>query len=96
MNYCFRRKQGEKTNERDQYLSVKIAALTQGRSGEAEQADGTSINQFVMAAVAAKVAAMDTATFFQDHKARADFEAFDKLMKRRGGEEPRSGDELPE
>ena len=50
----------------------------------------------MMAAVAAKVAAMDTATFFQDHKARADFEAFDKLMKRRGGEEPRSGDELPE
>lgn len=60
------------------------------------QQDGTSINQFVMAAVAAKVAAMETATYFQDHKARADFEAFDRLMKRRGGEQARSGDELPE
>jgi hypothetical protein len=58
--------------------------------------DGTSINQFVMAAVAAKVAAMETATWFQDHKARADFEAFDRIMKRRGGESPRIGDELPE
>jgi hypothetical protein len=58
--------------------------------------DGTSINQFVMSAVAAKVAAMETATYFQDHKARADFEAFDRIMKRDGGEHPRGGDELPD
>jgi hypothetical protein len=58
--------------------------------------DGASINQFVVAAVAAKVAAMETATYFQDHKARADFEAFDRIMKRDGGQPPRSGDELPD
>jgi hypothetical protein len=58
--------------------------------------DGASINQFVVAAVAAKVAAMETATYFQDHKARADFEAFNRIMNRHGGEQPRSGDELPE
>jgi len=28
-------------------------------------------------------------------KARADFQAFDKLMKRRRGKPPRPGDELP-
>ncbi len=28
-------------------------------------------------------------------KARADFKAFDKLMRRRGGKRPRPGDELP-
>jgi hypothetical protein len=28
-------------------------------------------------------------------KARADFKAFDKLMRRRGGKRPRAGDELP-
>ncbi len=58
--------------------------------------DGTSINQFVSNAVSAKVAAMETAQYFQDRQARADFRAFDRIMKRRGGEPPRTGDELPE
>ncbi|HSU62186.1 MAG TPA: hypothetical protein VLI55_22950 [Bryobacteraceae bacterium] len=56
--------------------------------------DGTSINQFVATAVAEKVSALETARFFQDRKARSDFNAFDKLMKRRGGERPREDDEL--
>jgi hypothetical protein len=58
--------------------------------------DGTSINQFVAMAVAEKVSALETATFFEDRKARADFKAFDRIMRRRGGEPPRAGDELPE
>ena len=57
--------------------------------------DGTSINQFVAMAVAEKVSALETATFFTNRKARADFKAFDKIMKRRGGERPRQGDERP-
>lgn len=57
--------------------------------------DGTSINQFVSTAVAEKVSALRTAQFFQEKKARADFKAFDKIMKRRGGKPPRAGDELP-
>jgi hypothetical protein len=58
--------------------------------------DGTSINQFVAMAVAEKVSALETATFFEDRKARADFKAFDRIMRRRGGEPPREGDEIPE
>jgi hypothetical protein len=57
--------------------------------------DGTSINQFVTSAVAEKVAALDTAAFFTKRRGSANFLAFDKLMKRRGGEPPRAGDELP-
>lgn len=57
--------------------------------------DGTSINQFVATAVAEKVSAMETARFFEERKPRADFRAFDRIMKRRGGEPPREGDELP-
>ena len=57
--------------------------------------DGTSMNQFVATAVAEKVSAMRTAQFFEDRKAQADFRAFDRIMKRRGGERPRPGDELP-
>ena len=57
--------------------------------------DGTSINQFVATAVAEKVSALQTARFFGDRKARADFKAFDKIMKRRRGQPPREGDEMP-
>jgi hypothetical protein len=57
--------------------------------------DRTSINQFVAMAVAEKVSALETARYFTDRKARADFKAFDKIMKRRGGKPPRPGDELP-
>ena len=57
--------------------------------------DRTSVNQFVATAVAEKVSALQTARFFADRQARADFRAFDKIMKRRGGTAPREGDELP-
>ena len=57
--------------------------------------DHTSINQFVATAVAEKVAALETARFFTDRKARADFKAFDKILNRRGGSKPREGDEIP-
>jgi hypothetical protein len=55
--------------------------------------DGTSINQFVATAVAEKVSALQTARFFQNQLARADFKAFDRIMRRRGGKPPRKGDE---
>jgi len=57
--------------------------------------DRTIINQFIATAVAEKVSALQTAKFFMDRKARADFAAFDKIMRRRGGEPPREGDEMP-
>ena len=47
---------------------------------------GVSINQFVATAVAEKLAAMSTAEFFAERRARADFAAFDRLMSRKGGE----------
>jgi hypothetical protein len=57
--------------------------------------EGTSINQFVAIAVAEKVSALETARFFEQRKGRADFKAFDRIMKRRGGQPPRQGDEMP-
>jgi hypothetical protein len=58
------------------------------------QEDGTSINQFVATAVAEKLAAMNTASFFAERRARADFKAFDRLMRRKGGEAPRADDKI--
>ena len=57
--------------------------------------DGTSINQFVAVAVAEKVSALETARYFAGRKAHADFKAFDKIMRRRGGTPPADGDEMP-
>jgi hypothetical protein len=56
--------------------------------------DRTSINQFVAMAVAEKVSALQTATYFVDRKVSADFKAFDRIMKRKGGNPPRKGDEM--
>jgi SAM-dependent methyltransferase len=33
--------------------------------------------------------------FFEDRRARVDFKAFGKIMRRRGGKPPREGDEMP-
>ena len=56
------------------------------------KADGTSFNQFVATAVAEKLAAMNTAAFFAERRGRANFEAFDRLMSRAGGEPPPAED----
>ena len=56
------------------------------------KAEGTSFNQFVATAVAEKLAAMNTATFFAERRERADFKAFDRLIQRKGGEPPHSDD----
>jgi hypothetical protein len=69
--------------------SLKKAVAQQSKE------DGTSINQFVATAVAEKISALQTAEYFASRTARADFKAFDKLMRRRGGKRPRAGDELP-
>ena len=55
--------------------------------------DGTSINQFVVTAVAEKLSALETAKFFEERRKRADFKAFRRIMNRKGGEPPRPGDE---
>ena len=56
--------------------------------------DGISINQFVATAVAEKLAVMNTVTFFAERRNRADFKAFDRLMRRKGGEPPSPEDTI--
>ncbi len=50
--------------------------------------EGTSVNQFVATAVAEKLAVMNTAESFAERRGRADFTAFDRMMKRKGGQPP--------
>ena len=58
------------------------------------KADGVSINQFVATAVSEKLAAMNTAAFFAERRERADFAAFDRLMRRKRGEAPNPDDRI--
>jgi post-segregation antitoxin (ccd killing protein) len=58
------------------------------------KADGVSVNQFVATAVAEKLAAMNTATFFAERRDRADFAAFDRIMRRKRGEAPQPDDTI--
>lgn len=57
--------------------------------------DGTSMNQLIASAVAEKLSALETAEFFEERAQRPDASEFDRIMNRKGGEPPRSGDELP-
>ena len=67
--------------------SVKAAAEKMA------QDEGISLNQFVATAVAEKLAVMNTADFFAERRTRADLAAFKRILKRKGGEPPRPGDE---
>jgi hypothetical protein len=54
--------------------------------------DGTSVNQFVVVAVAEMVSAMTTVDQLTRRRERADMRAFDHIMNRNGGEPPRPDD----
>ncbi len=56
--------------------------------------EGTSFDQFVATAIAEKVSALNTESFFSERRKRADFGAFLKILNREGGEPPREGDEV--
>lgn len=58
--------------------------------------DGTSVNQFVVTAVAEKLSAMKTAEFFTECKATADIEAARRILRRRGGQPPEPDDVVSE
>lgn len=60
----------------------------------AAERDGISMNQLIATAVAEKLSAMETAEFFESRAARADFDTFDRLMNRKGGETPRDEDRM--
>ena len=53
---------------------LRLPASLKAIVAEISKEDGTSINQFVMAAVAEKVSAMKTAEFFAMRAAEADLE----------------------
>lgn len=59
-------------------------------------ADGTSMNQFIVTTVAEEIAVLGTLDQLASRRARADLLAFDRLMRRDGGEPPRPDDLVPD
>ena len=60
----------------------------------AEQ-EGTTINQLINVAIAEKLAALRTESYFQERAARGDRKAFRRILNKAGTEAPRVDDELP-
>lgn len=56
--------------------------------------EGTTINQFINVAVAEKLSTLRTAEYFKERAARADMDAFWKILEQAGTEEPRDGDKI--
>jgi hypothetical protein len=58
------------------------------------KAEGTTLNQFINVAVAEKLSALRTASYFEERAARADVGEALELLERAGDEPPREGDEI--
>jgi len=75
---------------------LRLPASIKAEAERLAAQDGTSLNQFVAAAVAEKIGALRAADYFAARKGRADREAFQRFMARDGGMPPQPGDEMPE
>jgi hypothetical protein len=73
---------------------LRLSQSLKKAAEELAKRDGISMNQFIATAVAEKVAALSTESFFKERQARADFGAFDRVLNREGGEAPLPEDVL--
>ena len=56
--------------------------------------DGTSLNQFIVTAVAEKLSAIKTAAYFSERAKSGNLNAALAMLNRAGGEPPQAGDEI--
>ena len=56
--------------------------------------DGTSLNQFIVTAIAEKLAAIKTADYFQERSKCGNLDAALALLNRTSGMPPQAGDEI--
>jgi hypothetical protein len=74
--------------------ALRLLASLKAEAEKVAAAEGTTLNQFINVAVAEKLAALRTARYFEERAARADLDAFDRLLETAGDTPPRSGDEI--
>ena len=83
-------------NTRVSTYPLRLPVSLKNAVAEASRRDNTSINQFVVVAVAEKLSAMKTAEFFAERRADADPEAAVSILSRDGGQPPEPEDRLPD
>jgi predicted transcriptional regulator len=75
-------------------MTIELPAALSHEVERLARERGVTPAEFAARAVADKVgAAVSAAEYFAARAKRADDEAFDRIMKRKGGEAPRAGDE---
>lgn len=74
--------------------ALRLPASLKKYVEEISSQDGTTMNQFIVTAVAEKVSALKTAEYFTARAKRADLKTFDRIMSRTGGQPPQAGDEI--
>ena len=75
---------------------LRLPVSLKNAVAEFSKEDNTSINQFVVVAVAEKLSAMKTAEFFAERRGRADPKAAVAILSREGGQPPEPEDRLQE
>jgi uncharacterized protein (DUF1778 family) len=76
-------------------FALRLPASLKAAIEELAKKDGTTINQFIVSAAAEKMSALNTAEFFARRGAKANLQAFDRIMNRKSGQPPDPGDEMP-
>lgn len=80
-------------NPKSSTFPLRLPASLKSALEQISKEEGTSINQFVVTAVAEKISAMKTATFFEERRPHADLDLYLRILNRPNGEPPRPGDE---
>jgi hypothetical protein len=76
--------------------ALRLLASLKAEAEKVAAADGTTLNRFINVAVAEKLSALRTARYFRERVARADLDAFARLLDNAGSEPPHPGDEVSE
>jgi uncharacterized protein (DUF1778 family) len=72
--------------------ALRLPASLKKSAEEAAREDGSTLNQFIVSAVAEKVSALKTAEYFTKRAQRGNKAQALRFLRRRGGQPPREDD----
>jgi hypothetical protein len=72
--------------------ALRLPASLKKSAEAVAREDGSTLNQFIVSAVAEKVSALKTAEYFTQRATRGNKAQALRFMRRRGGQSPRSDD----
>ena len=75
--------------------ALRLPVSLKGGAEQFAREDGSTLNQFIVSAVAEKLAALTTANYFSQRAAKGDLKAALAMLNRKGGQAPAPGDEYP-